>query len=129
MDMRKYSGSAYLKLPDVRAAPRRERIADVSEGKFGKPVITFESGARLSLGVTNNKTLIRAYGEDSDGWIGCDVDLRLGDVEVQGEPKEIVLVEPVSPKLPLSEQGPSKQQKPTATAKPPADGMADDIPF
>jgi hypothetical protein len=102
MDMRKYSGSSFLKADDVRAASLRERIASISEGKFGKPVITFESGRRLSLNVTNNKVLIRAYGEDSDTWIGCDVELRLGDVEVQGELKEIVRVEPLSPKLPLA---------------------------
>lgn len=109
MDMKKYSGSAFLKPDDVRAAPRRERIADVSEGKFSKPVITFENGARFSVNVTNNKILIRAFGDDSDTWIGCEVVLRVGEVEVQGEPQEIVLVEAVSPRLPL-EAGQTKQQ-------------------
>jgi hypothetical protein len=112
MDMKKYSGSAFLKLDDVRGAPRRERVASVSEGKFGKPVLVFESGARLSLNVTNNRVLVRAFGDESDGWVGCDLDLRLGKVEVQGELKEIVLVEPISPKLPLAAEQATHRSRP-----------------
>jgi len=128
MDMKKYSGSVFLKADDVRAAPRRERIASVAEGQFGKPVITFESGARFSLNVTNNRILVRAYGDRSEAWLRCDVDLRLGEVEVQGALQEIVLVEPISPKLPLAEQSPPRQ-KPAAPKPSVAEEMGDEIPF
>jgi hypothetical protein len=58
MDMRKYSGSQFVKCADVSSGPIREKIAGVEVGKYDKPNLLFESGAILSVNATNNKTLV-----------------------------------------------------------------------
>jgi hypothetical protein len=65
MDMRKYTGTAYLKVGDVRAGPIRAVISDVEIGKFDKPDAVFEDGSKLSINATNARELCRAYGADS----------------------------------------------------------------
>ena len=65
MDMRDYVGPSYIKVPDVVDAPRREKIAALQDGSFGKE-LKFESGDLLSLNKTNARTLVRAYGWESD---------------------------------------------------------------
>jgi hypothetical protein len=95
MDMRKFSGSTFVKVADVRSGQMQEKIASVEIGQFGKPDITFESGAKLSINATNNKTLMRAFGTDSDGWIGHVVELYLGEIDYQGKPQEAVLLRAV----------------------------------
>jgi hypothetical protein len=96
MDMRKYSGSSFLKVDDVRDGPRQMRIAAVSVGKYDKPDLEFETGDKLSVNSTNNRMLVRAYGPDSDGWIGHVVELRLGQGEFQDKPVDVVEVRPIS---------------------------------
>jgi hypothetical protein len=97
MDMRKYSGEHFIKVADVRSGPLRMRIAGVREGKYEKPDLIFTSGDVLSLNSTNNQTLIRAYGRDSDGWIEKEVELFLGEIEFQKKMQEAVLVRPITP--------------------------------
>ena len=99
MDMSKYSGSHYIKVDDVRDEPIVGKIAGVKEGKFGKPGLFLESGDILSLNATNNKTLMKAYGKNSDYWMAKAIRLLLGEIEYQGAPHEAVIVEPVSPPL------------------------------
>jgi hypothetical protein len=118
MDMRKYSGSTFLKTDDVRGGPLQERIASVVMGKYEKPDIVFESGDRLPVNATNNKALIRAYGIDSDAWIGHVVELSLGEIEYQGRPQEAVLVRPISKPKPEPDAPAKKAPK---KAPPPSD--------
>jgi hypothetical protein len=118
MDMRKYSGPIFLKVNDVRGGPLPGRhIAAVNEGKYDKPDVVFETGETLSLNATNNKTLIRAYGPKSEGWIGKEIELALGTVKFQGEPQDAVIVKPISPPIATADR----------TAKSPE--MDDEIPF
>ena len=89
MDMSKYSGAAFRKVGDVKAnGPIRVVIASIVEGKFGKPDITFDDSTKLSINATNNKILCQAYGTASDGWIGKEIELYVGDVEFQGGMQE-----------------------------------------
>jgi hypothetical protein len=97
MDMRKYMGSAFLKVEDVEEGPRRVTIAKVGEGKFDKPVLTFDDSSRLSLNVTNSRALARAYGTDSRDWIGMEIELHLGTIEYQGQDSSAILVRPITP--------------------------------
>ena len=98
MDMRKYMGNVFLKVDDLKASgPIRVRITKVSEGRFGKPDLTFHDGTQLSLNTTNARVLARAYGLESDDWIDRQVELALGKVEYEGKPQEAILVKPVSP--------------------------------
>ena len=95
-DMTDYAGSSYVKYDDVMDAPRRETIADVRKGDFDRPVLVFESGARLTLNKTNTRVLIRAYGKDPRNWIGLIVEVFAGETTFQGNTKNSVLIRPIS---------------------------------
>jgi hypothetical protein len=97
MDMRKYSGTPFLKPDDVKAGPLRVVIVDVTEGKFGRPDLEFSDGTKLSVNATNNRTLVTSYGDESDDWINKEIELSLGEVEYDGQMQETVVVKPISP--------------------------------
>ena len=78
MDMRKYSGPTFIKVPDVRNGSLPMQIAAIREGKYDKPDLVFESGEALSVNSTNNRILMRAYGSNSDDWVGKEIELALG---------------------------------------------------
>jgi len=96
MDMTKYMGSPFLKVEDVEEEPRRVRIVKIETGEYDKPVATFDDNSRLSLNVTNSRTLGRAYGTNSRDWIGMEVELYLGEIQYNHEPKASVLVRPLT---------------------------------
>jgi hypothetical protein len=73
----------------------------------------------LALNATNTGALIRAYGPNSDDWIGREVELYGGTVEYQGKEMDAIRVRPISPALKASEK----------TKPPPEAGMDDEIPF
>jgi hypothetical protein len=101
MDTRKFAGPTFIGLADVNGGALREQIAVVNTGKYDKLNIVFETGDILSLNATNVKILQKAYGVDSDLWIGKDVELYAGEVEYQKKMRPSVLIRPVSPSLPL----------------------------
>jgi hypothetical protein len=96
MDMRKYSGQTFIKVADVRNGPLRMQIAAVREGKYEKPDLVFESGEALSVNSTNNRTLMRAFGSDSNEWVRKYVELALGQIKYQGAWQDAVIVTPIS---------------------------------
>ena len=104
MDMRKYAGVNFLKVDDVRDVPLRGTIASVKIGKYDKPDMFLEFGDCLSLNATNTHTLIRAFGPNSDDWIGREVELHVGEIEFQNKPIDAVLVRPISPPLAAAER-------------------------
>jgi hypothetical protein len=129
MDMKKYASKRFYKLDDVQDGPRRETIEDVSEGGYGKPVLTFKSGSRLSLNGTNVGILMEAFSEESDKWLGREIELYRGETKYMGDPRETVLIRTIS--LPLK---PRERSKPVLVPEPdakepPADEMDDQIPF
>lgn len=122
MDMRKYcSGETYLTIADVRDGPLQMTIADAREGKYDKPDLHLEGGDVLSLNATNRKTLVRAYGFASGSWIGKQIELSLGKTTFEGETRDSIIVNPVSPALTAAEKA--------AAGELPADKMDDEIPF
>jgi hypothetical protein len=97
MDMRKYSGSSFYKVDELKDRPPLQlRIADVGIGQYDRPDIIFESGRKLSVNVTNNETLVVAYGYDSDAWIGHVIELFVSDGEYNGKPIKLIKVRPIS---------------------------------
>jgi hypothetical protein len=115
MDMRAYNGSGFLKVDDLREGPRCEIIAAVEVGQFGKPILIFESGARLSLSVTNNKHLTETLGDDSDGWPGYEIELAIGPILYKGEPVEAIIASTVTkPDEPVRLKGPPPKPAPGA---------------
>ena len=97
MDMRKFSGAAFITKADVRNGPLLMQIAGVREGKFEKPDLLFESGESFSVNSTNNRILMRAYGADSDNWVGKEIELALGQIKFQGSLQDAVIVKPITP--------------------------------
>jgi hypothetical protein len=107
MDVSKYLGNAFRRVGDVKVnGPIRVVIANVTEGKFDKPDLTFDDGTRLSLNVTNTRILARAYGTDSADWIDKEIELNVGETEYQGKLQESILVKPISP--PIEKRPPPK---------------------
>jgi hypothetical protein len=115
MDMSRYS-AVFLKVEDIKASgPIRRIITKVSEGSFDKPDITFDDGTQLSCNKTNCSVLARAYGMESNNWIGKEVDLTVGEITYNGKPQEAILVKPITPPI-------------TKKAPPPSE-FGDRIPF
>jgi hypothetical protein len=86
----------FIKLADVRDRALRMQIAAVKEGQYQKPDVVFETGETLSLNATNTRILMRAYGTDSDHWIGKEIELYVGEVEFQKKMQPTVKVRPLS---------------------------------
>src|SRR5262249_36229672 len=123
MDMRQFAGTNYVNLDDLVNGPLQETIVDIQKGDYGRPDLYFESGDRLSLNVTNDRTLMRAFGYESDGWIGKAVELYVGEITYKGEKQKSVLVRPITP--PLQADGNNN-----AVALPSRrDDLDDEIPF
>jgi hypothetical protein len=101
MDMRDYVGPSYIKYPDVVDAPRQERIVAIQEGSFDCKDLKFASGDLLSLNKTNARTLVRAYGWESNNWIGKTVELYGGETTFEKQAQHSVLIKPISPPKPL----------------------------
>jgi hypothetical protein len=97
MDMRKFSGAAFIKVDDVRDGPLQMQIDAVREGKYEKPDLVFESGEAFSVNSTNNRILMRAYGANSDDWVGKKIELALGQIKFQGSLQDAVIVKPITP--------------------------------
>lgn len=95
MLMSEYSAAPYISVVDVQK-PKRGIIKDVSMGSFDKPVMKLETGEKLSLNKTNVAILIKAFGEDSRDWAGCEVEMYAGQIPYQGTSKDAVLVRPIS---------------------------------
>ncbi len=123
VDARKYFGSTFVTLKDVADGPLRVTIDGVREGQYGKLVANFEEGLSLSLNATNSRILAKAYGPETDGWLGHVIELFSDEIEFKGNLQPAVLVKPVS--LPTA---------PSAAPKPPpvkqrSDMDDDNIPF
>ena len=116
MDMRKFSGENFVKVNDVRDGSIKGKVVGLREGRYGKPDLILESGDILSVNATNNKMLMRAYGTESDHWIGKMIELFLGEIEYQGKMQEAVLVRPISPLVKAKEQ--TKLKQATGDGKP-----------
>ena len=96
MDMSKYgqSDSMDMKAADFIGKNLKATISGVeirhyeaNDGKpaSDKPVLSFAGKEKgLVLNATNTKTLINAYGSDSDGWINHEVGLTVADYTDKG---------------------------------------------
>ena len=65
--------------PDnVRDAPIQARIVNVFvEDRYGRLCLELETGAEFPLNDGNSNVLIKAWGHDTDNWIGLEVELYL----------------------------------------------------
>lgn len=141
MDARKYA-SKYVKPDNVRDGPIQTRIVNVfEEERYGRLTLELETGSQFALNDGNTNTLIKAWGHDTDNWIGLELALELGTYkDWRDDPpseKETVRVRAISPPT-TAQNGSSPASKPplppsrtTASGGPAAlrGEMDDDIPF
>jgi hypothetical protein len=136
MDMRKYA-SKYVKPDNVRDGPIQTRIVNVFEDEqYGRPVLELETGSQFSLNDGNTNALIKAWGHNSDDWIGQEIELSLGHYQDwKTDPpieKETVKVRAISPAK-AAQNGGAPVNKPLPpsikSAAPQQDDMDDSIPF
>jgi hypothetical protein len=135
MDARKYA-SPFIKPDDVRNGPIQTRIVNVFESeRFNNLVLELETGSQFNLNQTNTNTLIKAWGHDTDMWIGQDIELVLGTYQDWHEDieKETVKLRAIS--FVKAEGGngstASKPPLPPSIVTPPTrrGDMDDEIPF
>jgi hypothetical protein len=135
MDMREYA-STYIKPDHVRDGPIQTRIVNVFVSEqYDRPVLELETGSQFTLNDGNTNTLIKAWGHNSDDWIGKELELLLGTwKDWRSDPpedKETVKVRAISPaKTETGNSGaPNKPPLPASrTASRPED-IDDAIPF
>jgi hypothetical protein len=138
MDARKYA-SRYVKPDNVRDGPIETRIVNVfEEEKYGRLALELETGSQFSLNDGNAQALIKAWGYDTDVWIGLTLLLELGDYTDRREDppakKETVRVRAISPTPGTTQNGSAPAAKPlppsrTASTKSVKDDLDDEIPF
>jgi hypothetical protein len=124
MDMREYINGDFIRVEHLRNGPRRERIADAEKGQFDRPVAIFEGGDKLTLNHTNCRTLIQAYGERSEDWVGKLIELQLGKLPYKGELVDGVVVVPIDP--PTRDPNVPVLPKPKPSRR---EEMDDEVPF
>jgi hypothetical protein len=133
MDTRKFS-AGQIKPDDVRDVPRTERITNVYEHeKFRCLVLDLESGDTFNLNGTNTRILNKAWGYESDGWLGQELELSLGFYkDWKDDPpsdKETVKVRAISPAKPEAQNGGGAVVPVPRSFPPQHDTMDDEIPF
>jgi hypothetical protein len=122
MDLSRYASRKFIKPEDLASGPQHKTIMAIEEGRYDKPVVTFEDGARLSLNGTNVSVLIDAFGsaEDQD-WIGQRIELYPGTLRYNGNDNAAVMVRALN-RVPAAARTPPKPQ-------PRRDDPDDEIPF
>jgi hypothetical protein len=135
IDMRQYA-STYIKPDNVRDGPIQTRIINVFEsGQTGRPVLELETGSQFTLNDGNTNTLIKAWGYNSDDWIGQEIELFLGTYkDWKSDPpadKETVKVRAVpSAKTAAGNSGTaSKPPLPPGKTASRKDDLSDEVPF
>jgi hypothetical protein len=136
MDMRGFAPKR-IKPDNVREGPVTSRIIAVLENeKFGRPMLELENGSQFMLNQGNNTALMKAWGHDSDDWIGQEVEFTLGtykgyDDEQNVVEKETVKVRAVSPAKNVETQnGGVPATRPLPPSRPTSSNVLDDdIPF
>ena len=93
----------------------------IGDGRYEKPVATFDDGRKLSLNGTNVRTLIGAFGPNDEDWIGQRIELYTGTLRYNGNDNPAVLVRALNPS-PAAARTPLKPQ-------PLRDDLADEVPF
>jgi hypothetical protein len=141
MDARKYA-SRYVKPDNVRDGAIQTRVVNVfEEERYGRLTLELETGSQFSLNDGNTNALIRAWGHDTDGWIGLELTLELGTYKDWREDppveKETVRVKAISPRPGVQNGGAPDSKPPLPPSRTAAPGgtatlrgeMDDDIPF
>jgi hypothetical protein len=135
MDMRKYSAGV-IRPEDLYDGPRVEKIIKISEKeteRYTCAVLKFESGDQLYAWNSQVRILNNAWGYDSAGWLGQELELSLGhytDKKTNTE-KENISVKPISPRKGAAGNsgGAAVVASEPAEKSSLRDEMSDEVPF
>ena len=132
MDARKFA-SKFVKPDDVREGPITTRVISVyEEERYSRLMLELETGSQFGLNDGNTNTLIKAWGHETDAWVGKEVQLELGTYKDwradPPEEKETVRVR-VPGKDAQNGPAPASKPLPPSTVKMSAKDMNDEIPF
>lgn len=120
MRMSDYASVKFINLKDVAEGPITGIIAEIGEGDYEKPVITFTSGAKFSLNKTACRKLVDAFGDgDGSSWRGHKIEVFEDTIMVKMKATPFLNVRPIA--------GEAVAVAPRPPAKP--DDLNDDIPF
>jgi hypothetical protein len=138
MDMRNYA-SKKIKPDHVRDGPMQTRIINVLEDdRYNRPKLELENGCEFTLNDGNMRELMKAWGFDSNDWLGLDIEFYFGTwKDWRSDPpeeKETVRVRAISPRkgAPAPNGGtppPRKPLPPTKAAAPVKKDLDDEIPW
>jgi hypothetical protein len=137
VDARKYA-SKYIKSDNVRDGPIQTRIVNTFEDeRYGRLMLELETGSQFALNDGNTNTLIKAWGYNTDDWIGQEIRLELGSYkDWRDDPpteKETVKACPISPAKSVAGDGgapaESKPLPPSRVGASVKDELDDTIPF
>lgn len=140
VDYNEFFPSKYLKADDFEddspvVVIARITVEEVGKDRDRRPILFFEGEAKgIVLNKTNASNISKAYGSDTDNWIGKKVQIGTEMVSFNGETKPAIRLYPPR-KAKASVNAPLRQsddggQRPFA---PPSDeggfGMDTEIPF
>jgi hypothetical protein len=141
MDARKYA-SKYVKPDNVRDGSIQTRVVNVFEDeRYGRLMLELETGSQFALNDGNTNALIKAWGHNTDDWIGQELALELGTYkDWRDDPpteKETVKVRTISPAKTAQNGGAPESKPPLPPSRTATPGgaaslrseMDDDIPF
>jgi hypothetical protein len=131
MKMSESFPSKWLRHVDLKGRTVRVCIDTVVQEKVGddiKPVVYFRDKEKgLGLNKTNANTIVKAYGDDSDGWPGKELELYPSETEYMGDTVDCIRLRAVATPGP-AEPTPTPTPKPEPE-QPPTPSDNDDIPF
>jgi hypothetical protein len=137
VDARNYAAKR-VKPDNVREGPIQTRIINVFESeRYSRLELELETGSQFGLNEGNTDVLIKAWGYNTDDWIGLELELFLGTyMDWKSDPpaeKETVKVRAISPAKSATGNGgpPSKPPLPPSikSVAPRQNDMDDEVPF
>jgi len=129
MDARKFA-SKYVKPDTVREGPIQTRIISIFEDdRYGRLTLELETGSQFSLNDGNTNALIKAWGAETDNWIGKELTLELGTYKDWREEVDKETVKVRAGPADAQNGGTPKPLLPSRVATPAKDIVDDEIPF
>ena len=126
MKMSEAFPSKWLRHVDLKGRTVQVIIDTVVTEKVGddiKPVVYFRGKEKgLGLNKTNANAIVKAYGDDSDGWPGKGLELFPSTTEYMGDTVDCIRLRAVQVQAAPEPMPPEPEESPS----PPA---GDDIPF
>lgn len=100
MDYNEFFPSKYLKADDFEddspiVVIKRITVEEVGKDKDRRPILFFEGEEKgIVLNKTNATNIARAYGTDTDGWMGKKIQIGTEMVSFNGETKPAIRLYP-----------------------------------